>query len=54
LDTVIIMLCFLCLFLLQFGLFWLFFQAHLAYFRETKVATLLASVLEQQRCEQSP
>ena len=32
-----------CLFLLQFGLFWPFFQAHLVYFMETKVATLTSS-----------
>jgi len=34
------MFCFLCVFLLQFGLFWSFFQTHLVYFREAKVATL--------------
>jgi len=30
-----------CLFLLQFGLFWSVFQARLVYFREIEVATLI-------------
>jgi len=36
-------LFFVCLFLLQFGLFWSFSQAHLVYFRKTEVATLTSS-----------
>ena len=44
---IFMIMCFLCacLFLLQFGLFWSFFQVHLVYFRETKVATFYSSRL---------
>jgi len=38
--------CVFSLFLLQFGLFWSFYQAHLVYFRKTEVATLAVQCIK--------